>query len=415
MTRVEELKAEEIRKDFKVLSEEIKGKRIVYLDNAATTHKPNSVIEAVSKYYESSNANPHRGAHTLSVRATEAYEEAREKVKKFINAKSSREIIFTKNATEALNLIAYSYGMNFIKAEDEIVISIAEHHSNLIPWQQVARAKGAILKYMYVDEEGRIPEEEYKSKITEKTKIVSVAHISNSLGVINPIENIINYAHEKGAVAIVDGAQSVPHLKEDVQKLDADFLVFSGHKMLAPMGIGVLYGKEHILEKMPPFLYGGDMIEYVFEQEASFAELPFKFEAGTQHVEGAVGLSKAIDYIENIGYDFIEKVEKELTFYALEKMKEIPYVTIYGPSDMKDRSGVISFNIEGVHPHDVASIVDTYGVAIRAGHHCAQPLMKFLKVNATCRISFYFYNTKEDVDIFIESIKNVRRWLGYGS
>lgn len=415
MTRVEELKAEEIRKDFKVLSEEIKGKRIVYLDNAATTHKPNSVIEAVSKYYENSNANPHRGAHILSVRATEAYEEAREKVKRFINAKSSREIIFTKNATEALNLIAYSYGMNFIKAEDEIVISIAEHHSNLIPWQQVARAKGAILKYMYVDKEGRIPEEEYKSKITEKTKIVSVAHISNSLGVINPIENIINYAHEKGAVAIVDGAQSVPHLKEDVQKLDADFLVFSGHKMLAPMGIGVLYGKERILEKMPPFLYGGDMIEYVFEQEASFAELPFKFEAGTQHVEGAVGLSKAIDYIENIGYDFIEKVEKELTFYALEKMREIPYVTIYGPSEMKDRSGVISFNIEGVHPHDVASIVDTYGVAIRAGHHCAQPLMKFLKVNATCRISFYFYNTKEDVDIFIESIKNVRRWLGYGS
>lgn len=415
MTRPEQLKAEEIRKDFKVLSEEIKGKRIVYLDNAATTHKPNSVIEAVSKYYESSNANPHRGAHILSVRATEAYEEAREKVKRFINAKSSREIIFTKNATEALNLIAYSYGMNFLNAGDEIVISIAEHHSNLIPWQQVARAKGAILKYMYVDEEGRIQEEEYKSKITEKTKIVSVAHISNSLGVINPIEDIIKYAHEKGAIAIVDGAQSVPHLKEDVEKLDADFLVFSGHKMLAPMGIGVLYGKEHILEKMPPFLYGGDMIEYVFEQEASFAELPFKFEAGTQHVEGAVGLSKAIDYIENIGYDFIEKVERELTSYALEKMKEIPYITIYGPSDIKDRSGVISFNIEGVHPHDVASIVDTYGVAIRAGHHCAQPLMKFLKVNATCRISFYFYNTKEDVDIFIESIKNVRRWLGYGS
>lgn len=415
MSSAKNLRIEEIRKDFKILSEEVNSKKLVYLDNGATTHKPESVIKAIEGHYEELNANPHRGAHFLSVKATEAYEGAREKVRSFINAKHSKEIIFVKNATEAFNLLAYSYGMNFIEKGDEIVISIAEHHSNLIPWQQVARAKGAVLKYMYTNEDGRLTEEEIREKITEKTKLVSIAHMNNTLGVVNPVKNIIDYAHEKGAVVIVDGAQSVPHMKVDVKDLDADFLVFSGHKMLAPMGIGVLYGKEELLDKMPPFLYGGDMIEYVWEDRATFAELPFKLEAGTQNVEGAVGLAAAIDYINYVGYDFIEEQEKSLTEYALEKLKEIPYVTVYGPKDTKDRGAVISFNIEGVHPHDVASIVDTYGVALRAGHHCAQPFMKYMNLNSTCRVSFYFYNTKEEIDIFIDSIKNVRRWLGYES
>ncbi len=406
---------DKLRKDFPTLFQKVNGKKLVYFDNAATTHKPKVVIKAVEDYYKEINANPHRGAHYLSVKSTEVYEGAREKVKKFINAKSSKEIIFTKNSTEALNLIAYSYGMNFINEGDEIVISISEHHSNLIPWQRVAKAKGAILKYMYVDEEGRLPVSEIKDKITERTKIVSVAHMTNTFGIINPVEDIIKYAHEKGAVVIIDGAQSVPHMKVDVQKLNADFMVFSGHKMLAPMGIGVLYGKEEILESMPPFLFGGDMIEYVWEQDTTFAELPFKFEAGTQNVEGAAGLSAAIDYIENLGFEFIEKREKELTAYALRELSKIPYVKIYGTKDLEDRGAVIAFNIKDVHPHDVASIVDTYGVALRAGHHCAQPFMRYLGLNSTCRISFYFYNTEEEIDIFINSIKNVRRWLGYGS
>lgn len=408
-------KFEELRKDFPILLESGNGKPLVYLDNAATTHKPKQVIEAIDKYYEKYNANPHRGAHTLSILATDAYESSRVKVKNFINASKSSEIIFTKNATEALNLIAYSYGMNFINEGDEIVLSIAEHHSNILPWQQVAKAKGAILKYMYIGNEGKLSMEEVKSKISEKTKIVGITHISNALGTINPVDEIISYAHSKGALVILDGSQSVPHMKVDVKALDADFMVFSGHKMLAPMGIGVLYGKEHILDKMPPFLSGGDMIEYVWEDRATFAELPYKLEAGTQNVEGAVGLAAAIDYLENIGFDNIEKREEELTSYALEKMKELPFITIYGPQTMKDRSSVISFGIKDIHPHDVATILDSYGIAVRAGHHCAQPLMKYLGVNSTSRASFYFYNTFEEVDIFIEALKNVRRWLGYAS
>lgn len=408
-------KFEELRKDFPILLESANGKPLVYLDNAATTHKPMQVIEAIDKYYEKYNANPHRGAHTLSILATDAYESSRVKVKNFINASKSSEIIFTKNATEALNLIAYSYGMNFINEGDEIVLSIAEHHSNILPWQQVAKAKGAILKYMYIDNDGRLSMEEIKSKISEKTKIVGITHISNALGTINPVDEIISYAHSKGALVILDGSQSVPHMKVDVKALDADFMVFSGHKMLAPMGIGVLYGKEHILDKMPPFLSGGDMIEYVWEDRATFAELPYKLEAGTQNVEGAVGLAAAIDYLENIGFDNIKKREEELTSYALEKMKELPFITIYGPQTMKDRSSVISFGIKDIHPHDVATILDSYGVAVRAGHHCAQPLMKYLGVNSTSRASFYFYNTFEEIDTFVEALKNVRRWLGYAS
>lgn len=406
---------DEIRSDFPILSQTVNGKPLVYLDNAATTHKPRKVIEAIKNYNELINGSPHRGAHYLSVRATEAYESTREKVRKFINAKSSKEIIFTRNATESLNLIASSYGMNFINSGDEIVLCISEHHSNIIPWQRVVKARGAVLKFMYLNSDFRLTMEEVKKKITDKTKVVSIAQMSNVLGNIYPVKEIAEYAHSKGAIVIVDGAQSVPHMKVDVKDLNADFLVFSGHKMLAPMGIGVLYGKESLLEKMPPFLFGGDMIEYVEEQDATFAEIPFKFEAGTQNVEGAVGLSAAIDYLEDIGLDNINVYEKELTSYAIDKMRKLPHVKIYGPKDMENRGGVISFAIEGCHPHDTASIVDTYGVAIRAGHHCAQPLMKYLGAPATSRASFYFYNTKEEIDIFIESIKSVRKWLGYGS
>ncbi len=406
---------EELRKDFPILSKTVHGKPLVYLDNAATTHKPSSVLDAMRNYYHMHNGNPHRGAHYLSVMATDAYENTRGKIRKFINAKSDKEIIFTRNATESLNLVAYSYGMNFISQGDEIVLCISEHHSNIVPWQQVAKIKGATLKFMYLNSDFRLSMDEVKEKITDKTKFVGIAQMSNVLGVIYPVKEIAEYAHSKGAVVLIDGAQSVPHIKVDVRDIDADFFVFSGHKMLAPMGIGVLYGKKELLEKMPPFLMGGDMIEYVQEQETSYAELPFKFEAGTQNVEGAVGLSAAIDYLEEIGLHNIHEYELQLTAYALEKMSEIPYIKIYGPKDIENRSGAISFSIEGCHPHDVASIVDTYGVAIRAGHHCAQPLMKFLGAPATLRVSFYFYNTKEEVDVFIDSLKNARRWLGYGS
>lgn len=404
-----------IREDFPTLKQVVNGKPLVYLDNAATTHKPKSVLKAMGDYYEKSNANPNRGAHFLGVSATELYEGSRERVRQFINAKSTREIIFTRNATESLNLIAYSYGMKFIKEGDEIVVLISEHHSNIVPWQKIAQMKNAKLKYIYLNEDYRLDMEEVRAKITGRTKIVSLAQMSNVLGTIYPVKEIAEYAHSKGAIVIVDGAQSVPHMKVDVLDLDADFLVFSGHKMLAPMGIGVLYGKEELLEKMPPFLMGGDMIEYVEEQTTTFAELPRRFEAGTPNVEGAVGLKAAIDYIEEIGLENIQKQEMELTAYALEKLKEIPYVKIYGPLDMKDRGAVISFSLEGCHPHDVSTIVDTYGVALRAGHHCAQPLMKYLKAPATSRVSFYFYNTKEEVDIFIDSLSKVRKWLGYGS
>lgn len=391
--------------DFPLLQPDENGNRLVYLDSAATTQKPIQVVEAIDKYYNNFNANPHRGAYKLSIAATEAYDEAREKVRKFIDAEFSKEIIFTKNATEGFNLLASSYGMNSINEGDEIVISIAEHHSNLIPWQIVANAKGATLKYMYVDENGEIPEEEIKSKITSKTKLVSITHVSNALGTINPVKEIADYAHSMRAKVIVDGSQSVPHMKVSVRDLDADFFVFSGHKLLGPMGIGVVYGKKELLEKMPPYIVGGDMIEYVYEQSATFAELPSKFEGGTQNVEGAVGLGSAIDYLEEIGMEVIDGIENDLIAYAVNGLKELPYVTIYGPKNLKHRSGIISFSIEGVHPHDVASVFDSYGVAIRSGNHCAQPLMRYMDINATCRASFYFYNTKEDVDKLIEAVK----------
>lgn len=392
-------------KDFPVLKADEKGERLVYLDSGATTQKPIKVLDAIENYYKLNNANPHRGAYKLSIDATQAYDDAREKVRKFIDAEFSKEVIFTKNATEGFNLIASSYGMNNINEGDEIVISIAEHHSNLIPWQIVASTKNATLKYMYVNENGEIPEEEIKAKITEKTKIVSITHVSNALGTINPVKEIIDFAHSKGAIVIVDGAQSVPHMKVSVRDLDADFLVFSGHKLLGPMGIGVVYGKKELLENMPPYIVGGDMIEYVYEQEATFAELPSRFEGGTQNVEGAVGLGAAIDYLENIGMEKIDEIEKELIDYALSEFEKLPYIKIYGPKDLNHRGGIISFDIEGVHPHDVASVFDSHGVAIRSGNHCAQPLMRYMGINATCRASFYFYNTKEDVDKLIEATK----------
>lgn len=396
---------DDIIKDFPSLLPNKNGERLAYLDSAATTQKPIQVIDAIKDYYLNYNANPHRGSYELSIAATKAYDDAREKVRKFIDAEYSKEIIFTKNATEGFNLLAMSYGIDNIREGDEIVISIAEHHSNLIPWQKVAREKGAILKYMYTDENGELSYEEIMNKITNKTKIVSITHVSNALGTINPVREIIEYAHSKNAVVIVDGSQSVPHMKVSVRDLDADFFVFSGHKLLAPMGIGVVYGKKDLLNNMSPYILGGDMIEYVYEQSTTFAEIPYKFEGGTQNVEGAVGLAKAIDYLEEIGMDRVLEIEQELTKCAMEELNKLDYVKVYGPTDIDHRGGVISFEIEGVHSHDVASILDSYKIAVRSGNHCAQPLMKYMKINSTCRASFYIYNTKEDVYRLIEGIK----------
>ena len=399
-------------KDFPILNQTMNGKPIVYLDNGATTQKPESVVKSICGYYGGCNANPHRGAYELSIKATDIYESTRAKVAKFINAKSPREIIFTKNATESLNLIAYSYGLQNLQSGDEIVISILEHHSNLVPWQRISKATGATLKYIYLDDDGNLSDEEIDKKITDRTKIVAVTHVSNVFGLINDVKKISDKAHEVGAVIIVDGSQSVPHIKVDVQSLNVDFLVFSGHKMLAPMGIGVLYGREKFLEMMPPFLTGGDMIEYVEEQTTTFAELPAKFEAGTQNVGGAAGLSAAIDYIEMIGFDEIERIEKELIDYAIPKLKNLPFIDLYGCNSKRDnKTGIIAFNVKEVHPHDVATILDLEGVAIRAGHHCAQPLHKYINQRATCRASFYLYNSTDDIDRLIEALSKVRQVL----
>ena len=414
------------KRDFPLLMQN----NIAYLDSAATTQKPMQVINAISEYYKNANANPHRGAYKLSLESTKVYDEARKKIAKFINAKSENQIVFTRNATESLNLIAYSYGLNNLGSKDKIVLSIMEHHSNLVPWQYVSRKTGSTLEYMYKKKTREITDEEKDSKIVEGTKIVGITHVSNVLGTINPIEKIIKKAHSVGAISIVDASQSVPHMKIDVQKLDADFLVFSGHKMLAPLGIGVLYAKSELLEKMKPFLFGGDMIEYVYEQNATFAEVPTKYEAGTQNVEGAVGLSAAIDYLNNIGMDKVQTIEKELTKYALEELQKLAFVTIYGSGGTENtetfsdsnnvrsagwnnienkQAGVISFNVNGVHPHDVASVLDSENVCIRSGNHCAQPLLRFMRLESTCRVSFYIYNTKEDVDRLIDALYKTKK------
>ena len=408
--------AQEFLKDFPLLGQKMNGKQITYLDNGATTQKPEQMIEALCHYYGGCNANPHRGAYALSVEATEIYEKARVRTAQFIHAARPEEIIFTKNATEALNLVAYSYGMTNVHEGDEILISIAEHHSNLVPWQHVAKATGARLRYIYLEDDGNLSEEDIEKKITERTKLVAVTQISNVLGLKNDIRRIVKKAHAVGAVVLVDGSQSVAHMAVNVQDLDADFFAFSGHKMLSPMGIGVLYGKYDILDAMPPFLMGGDMIDSVEEQDTTWAELPAKFEAGTQNVGGAAGLTAAIDYLESLTFDRVEAIEKDLVRYALPKLRALPYIELYGcDSRRPNKTGIIAFNVRDVHPHDVASILDSFGVAIRAGHHCAQPLHRYLGQNASCRASFYFYNTRADVDRWIAALQKVRGVLGFGA
>ena len=380
-----------------------KNSNVIYLDSAATSQKPNCVIESVSNYYKNYNANPHRGAYDLSVRATSMYDNAHEVVKDFINARSSREIVFTKNATESLNLIAYSYGLNNLNEGDEVVLSIMEHHSNLVPWQEVCKKKKAILKYMYVNENYEIDDSEL-SKITNKTKIVGITHVSNVTGTINNIESIIKVSHKVGAKVVVDSSQSIAHMKIDVQALDADFLVFSSHKMYGPMGIGVLYGKEELLNSMSPFLMGGDMIEYVYEQDTTYAQLPEKFEAGTQNVGGAVGLVEAINYIKSQGYEKIENHEREILKYAREQLEKLDFLDLYYPKNINNHTSVISFNIKGVHPHDASSILDTMNICLRSGNHCAQPFLRSLGIDSTLRMSISIYNEKSDIDALINGL-----------
>lgn len=404
------MKAEDFRQDFSIF----KGNDYIYFDNAATSQRPQAVIDAVADFYQKSNANPLRGLYDWSVDATERYEHARSTVAKFIGAKESCEIVFTRNTTESMNLIAYSYGLKNVGKDDEIVISVMEHHSNILPWQMVCRQTGAKLVWLEPDEEGVITEDEYKSKITDKAKIVSIGHVSNVLGVTNPVKEIAAYAHDKGAVVVVDGAQSVPHMKVDVNEIGADFLAFSGHKLMAPMGIGVLYGKKDLLEAMDPFLTGGEMIEYVTRDSATWAELPHKFEAGTVNAADAVGLEAAINYIESVGFDFIKEQEHKLTRLLMDGMSELSYIKVYGSKDPNKHCGIVTFTMDGVHPHDISSVLNEDHVCVRAGHHCAQPLMQFLKVGSTARASLYFYNTEEEVKRFLEVLKGVRKVMGYG-
>ena len=400
----------DFKKDFPLLS----SQDIAYLDNAATEQRPRVVLDAEREFYERYNANPLRGIYDLGVEATEQYEAARKTVQKFIHAAKPEEIIFTRNTTESINLVAYSYGLTNLKAGDEILITIQEHHSNILPWQMVSRHTGAVLKYLECEPDGSFTEEAINTAITEKTKIAAITQVSNVLGRKNPVEKIITKVHEKGGIVLVDGAQSVPHMPVDVQSLDADFLVFSGHKLMAPMGIGVLYGKKEFLEKMPPFLTGGEMIESVTRDSAVFAELPHKFEAGTVNGGAAAGLKAAIEYIEEVGFDTIERKEAELTKYAMEEMRKNPYIHILGSEKADEHCGIISFTLDGVHPHDIASILNEAQVCVRAGHHCAQPLLTYLGVMSSARVSFAFYNTKEDVDKFINCLQDIRRLMGYG-
>ncbi|MGI5106842.1 SufS family cysteine desulfurase [Treponema socranskii] len=403
----------DFRSDFPFFSNE-KNKGLIYFDNAATTQRPHQVIDAIRHFYEENNANPLRGLYDLSVRATEAYENARHTVARFINAAEDCEVIFTRNASESLNLVAYTYGMANIREGDEIAVSIMEHHSNILPWQMVTKAKGAKLVYLECDREsGVISDEEIAAKIGSRTKIVAVAHVSNVLGITNDIEKIAKAAHKAGAVVVVDGAQAVPHIKTDVRALDADFYAFSAHKLTGPTGCGVLYGKKSLLENMPPFLRGGEMIEYVTREEATWAPLPAKFEAGTVNAGGAVGLEAAVNYLESIGFDYITKHDNSLASRLIEGMKKIPHVSVIGNSDGNRHCGIVTFTIDGVHPHDIATVLDTERIAIRAGHHCAQPLGSYLGVPATARASVYFYNTEEEVDVFLSKVKNIRSWMGF--
>ncbi|EGL4174207.1 cysteine desulfurase [Listeria monocytogenes] len=403
---------QKIRADFPILAQEINEKPLAYLDNAATSQKPKQVIEALTHYYEFDNANVHRGVHTLAARATDAYESARGKVAKFIHAREVAEIIFTRGTTSAINLVVDSYAEANIEAGDEIVISYLEHHSNLIPWQQLAKRKGAVLKYIELEEDGTISVEQAKKTIGEKTKIVALAHVSNVLGTITPMKEIAAIAHQFGAVILVDGAQAVPHMEVDVVDLDADFYAFSGHKMMAPTGIGALYGKRELLDAMEPTEFGGEMIDFVELYDSTWKELPWKFEAGTPIIGGAIALGAAIDYLAEVGLANIHAHEQALASYAIEEMSKIEGITIYGPKDASKRCGLVTFNLEGAHPHDIATILDEDGIAIRAGHHCAQPLMKWLDVPSTARASFYIYNTKEEIDALIDGLKLTKEYFG---
>ena len=393
---------EKIREDFPILHQEVNGKPLVYLDNAATSQKPKSVIDSIEKYYRGYNSNIHRGVHTLSENATEAYESARIKVRDFIHANSTKEIVFVRGATEAINLVAQSFGRNTLGSEDEIIITELEHHANIVPWQLLSQQTGAKLKYVPINDNGELVESEYKKLLNEKARIVAVGHISNALGTINPIENMINLAHEYGAKVLIDGAQATSHTSVDVKKLDCDFYVFSGHKLFGPTGIGVLYGKEDLLEKMPPYQGGGDMIKMVTMKETRYNELPHKFEAGTPNISGVIGLGAAIDYVNKIGLENIGNHEKQLLDYANQMASEITELKFIGTA--KNKTSILSFTLDGIHPHDVGTILNNEGIAIRTGHHCAMPVMEYFQIPATSRASFSFYNTHAEVDVLIEGI-----------
>ena len=400
----------EVRKQFPILDQEVNGHPLVYLDSAASSQKPIQVIEAVEQYYKRDNSNVHRGVHTLGSRATDAYEGAREKVRRFINARSTRETIFTRGTTTALNIVAHSYARHVLQPGDEIVITPMEHHSNLIPWQQAALATGAKLKYVPLQKDGMITLTDVEATVSERTKIVAIVHVSNVLGTINPIKEIADIAHRNGAVIVVDGAQSAPHMPIDVQQMDCDFFAFSGHKMCGPTGIGVLYGKERLLEQMTPFEFGGEMIDHVDLFESTWKELPWKFEGGTPIIAGAVGLGAAIDFLTEIGLEQIEKHERRLAAYAIERLNSLDDVEVYGP---QDRAGLVTFNVKEIHPHDVATVLDAEGIAVRAGHHCAQPLMRQLKQTATARASMYLYNTEADIDRLVDGLLKTKEYFGH--
>jgi cysteine desulfurase/selenocysteine lyase len=401
-----------VRQDFPILNQEINGCPLVYLDNAATSQKPRAVLEKLKHYYENDNANVHRGAHQLSVRATDAYEAVRGKVAKFINARSPREIVYTRNATEAINLVAYSWGMNNLQPGDEIITTVMEHHSNLVPWQMVAAKTGAMLKFVQLDEQEGFNLKQFKTLLSEKTKLVTVVHISNTLGCVNPVEEITQLAHQAGAKVLIDACQSAPHYPLDVQIIDCDWLVASGHKMCAPTGIGFLYGKEELLETMPPFLGGGEMIAEVFFDHFTTGELPHKFEAGTPAIAEAIALGEAVDYLTNLGMENIHNYEVELTHHLWQGLGKIPQLRLYGPSpNHGERAALASFNVEGLHASDVATMVDQDGIAIRSGHHCTQPLHRLFGASGSARASLYFYNTKEEIDLFLQSLQATIRFF----
>lgn len=404
-----EIDVERIRRDFPILDQEVHDEPLVYLDNAATTQKPVQVLQALETYYKTDNANVHRGVHTLAERATASYEAVRQKVADFIHANSTKEILFTRGTTTGLNWVA-RFAEEILKPDDEVLISIMEHHSNIIPWQEACRKTGARLRYVYL-KDGELDMEALKSFLNEKTQFVSLAHVSNVLGIVNPIKEIARLVHQVGAYLVVDGAQSTPHMAIDVQDLDADFFAFSGHKMMAPTGIGVLYGKQELLEQMSPIEFGGEMIEFVHEQTATWKELPWKFEAGTPNIAGVIGLGAAIDYLNEIGMDTVQAHEAKLVDYVFPKLQAIPGLTIYGSQELAKRTGVISFNLDGLHPHDLATALDYEGVAVRAGHHCAQPLISYLGAIATARASFYLYNTKANCDKLVDALVKAKEFF----